>query len=180
MTIRIARPPHEDLRFVIGVFLDGRRCADVQPGDTIRLRGDGRAQQLIARVPNVDLSADVTVTDPGDTREIGVAVSYRKMRGRLLGRHQPLTVEVVPGPADPAELVALLENDPEAMGAWTATSGALKSLYSGYVAQPRRRKERLARAAATAYWAKEGALERNVQRPTWIQALGSLDAPWGL
>ena len=190
MTIRVTRPPREDLRFVVGVFLDGHHCAVVEPGATVRLRGDGQVQRFTVRVtgvtgvpddglavPHVDLSVDMNVTDPGDGREIGVAVSYRHLRGRLFGRRQPLTMKVVQEVAVPAELTAQLESDPEALEAWTATPGELKSLYSSWIVAPRRGKERLARAAATAYWATEGTLEGHVQRPSWIEALGSLDAP---
>jgi hypothetical protein len=106
VTIRVVRPRREDLRVLIGVYLDGRHCAD------------------------------------------------------------------------PAELALILNSDPEAAHGWSAASGDLKNLYSGYISSPRRRKTRLARAAATACWAKEGTLSSHVQRPRWIEALGALDGPF--
>ena len=91
-------------------------------------------------------------------------------------RRQPLTMKVVQEVAVPAELTAQLESDPEALEAWTATPGELKSLYSSWIvaARSRRGKRKTGtRCGDGVLAATEGTLEGHVQRPSWIEALGS-------
>jgi hypothetical protein len=65
----------------------------------------------------------------------------------------------------------------DAWSAWEEQTAELRSLYVGWVTEPRSARERRSRAELTAYYAVHGALDKAVQRPRARDALLSIFGP---
>lgn len=77
-------------------------------------------------------------------------------------------------PRPPVELVEALEVTEGALENWAQQPVELRRLYSDWVAEPRRGRERVARAQITASQAASGLLPQAVQRPGIFEALLNL------
>ncbi len=78
------------------------------------------------------------------------------------------------GPRLPAELAAALDADAEALTGWEQSPPDVRLLYVEWIDSARSRRMRRAMAADTAAWAKGGHLQRQLQRPTAVDAAMSV------
>lgn len=81
-----------------------------------------------------------------------------------------------PSPVDeqvPVELSEAL-SQADAWPGWREQPADLRALYREWVARPRRASERRARAELTAGYARDGLLDKAVQRPGLIRAIASV------
>lgn len=62
----------------------------------------------------------------------------------------------------------------DAWSHWEEQTAEVRSLYAGWVTEPRSARERRSRAELTAYYAVHGALDQAVQRPRARDALLSI------